>query len=98
MSPIQIDQAKQVAHNTGDIETENAIRQKQGIAPIDLSNAKELAEYSADLDANAKIKLYTWMQGHGINFPGNQVPISLTNNPYQSGVSGASSLAGPQNP
>jgi hypothetical protein len=98
LSPIQVEQARQVAHNTGDIDTENAIRLKQGIAPIDLSNAKDLAAYSSDLDENAKMKLYTWMQKHGINFPGNQVPLSLTNNPYQMGVSGASSLAGPQNP
>jgi hypothetical protein len=96
-SPIQIEQARQIAHNSGDIETENALRQKQGMAKIDLSNAQQLAKYTADLDVSAKEKLYAWMRTNGIQVPGSTVPNSLYTNPYQLGVSSAGGVS-PNNP
>lgn len=91
---IQLDADIKKAHAEGDIATENEIRKAKGLAPINLANEKELQAYIADLDVNAKKRLFKEL---GIQPSGSQVSMGLYTNPSQYGASQAATIT-PPNP
>ena len=90
LAPVEIQKAIALARASGDIGTENAIRLKNALAPIDLSDAKQLAAYTANLDVESKKRLFAM----GIPVPGMTLPMSLFTNPGQAGINHGATIAG----
>lgn len=86
--PIELQNAIALARANGDIASENAIRTKAGVAPIDLSNQEQLAAYASNLDIEAKKKLFAM----GYPIPG--MDMGLMINPGQAGANLGATMAG----